>query len=184
MRSELQNLASRANGAKSRGPVTPEGRLASAGNRIDHGLLAETVTLDGEPADRLAALSAAFEQRLQPRDEVELAYVESMIMCRWRQMRLWSLESAGMGHEIRKQSHMHESETKATGAALAFRTLSDESQFLELMNRYETRFHRQFTRAHQILLDLRKRVLPSGPNKSLKTGEPVWHEPRIPGIPA
>jgi len=184
MRSELQILASRANGAKSRGAISPQGKLNSSSNRIDHGLLAETVVLEGESADRLAALSDAFHQCLQPRDEVELAYVESMILCRWRQMRLWQLESAGMGHEIRKKSHMHESETKATRAALAFRTLSDESHFLELMNRYETRFHRQFARAHRILLDLRKRVLPLEPNKSLKTGESVSEEPKLPGIPA
>jgi hypothetical protein len=63
-------------------------------------------------------------------------------------MRLWVLESANMGHEIRKQAGIHEFESKATRAALAFRALSDESRSLELMNRYETRFHRQFIRAH------------------------------------
>ena len=59
MRSELQNAASRANGAKSRGPVTPEGRLASAGNRLDHGMLADAIVIEGEAADRLAALSGS-----------------------------------------------------------------------------------------------------------------------------
>jgi hypothetical protein len=155
MRSERQNIASRANGAKSRGPVTPEGRLASAGNRLDHGMLADAIVIEGEAADRLAALSEAFHRQLQPRDEVELAYVENMIMCRWRQIRLWELESANMGYEIRKQAHAHESETKRTRAALAFRSLSDESRSLELMNRYETRFARQFIRSHQCLLNLR-----------------------------
>jgi hypothetical protein len=178
MRSERQILASRANGAKSRGPVTPEGRLASAGNRTDHGLFAAATTLPGESEERLAALSEAFQQRLQPRDEVELAYVESMVMCRWRLMRLWVLESAGLGHEIRRQSHMHESETEPVRAALAFRTLSDESRSLELMNRYETRFDRQFARAHRCLIELRReRILPLEPNNSLKTDETIPKEP-------
>jgi hypothetical protein len=101
-----------------------------------------------------------------------------MIMCRWRLLRLWVLESAGMGHEIRKQSHLHESETNPTRAALVFRTLSDESHSLELMNRYETRFDRQFARAHQRLIDLRRqRILPLEPNKLLKTEKPAPEEP-------
>jgi hypothetical protein len=163
MRSKLQNAASRANGAKSRGPVTPAGRVASAGNRLDHGMLADAIVIEGEAADRLAALSEAFHRQLQPRDEVELAHVENMIMCRWRQIRLWELESANMGYEIRKQAHIHESETKRTRAALAFRSLSDESRSLELMNRYETRFARQFIRSHQCLLNLRANRDPDVP---------------------
>jgi hypothetical protein len=157
MRSELQNNASRANGAKSHGPVTPEGRLASAGNRTDHGMLAAAIVLDGEAPDRLAALSEAFHQKLQPRDEIEDAYVDTMVLCRWRQIRLWELESANVNFEIRKQALAHESETKRTRGALAFRALSDQSHSLELMNRYETRFFRQFNRAHQCLLNLRDR---------------------------
>jgi hypothetical protein len=155
MRSKLQILASRANGAKSRGAVTPEGQLASAGNRLDHGLLAEAIALDGEAADRLAALSLAFHELLQPQNEIELSHVENMIMCRWRQMRLWILESANMSHEIRRQALLHEFESKPTRAALAFRHLCDESHSLELINRYETRFNRQFIRAHKCLLDIR-----------------------------
>jgi hypothetical protein len=174
MRSERQNTASRANGTKSRGPVTPEGRAASAGNRLDHGMLADAIVIEGEAADRLAALSEAFHRQLQPRDEVELAYVENMIMCRWRQIRLWELESANMGYEIRKQAHIHESETKRTRAALAFRALSDESRSLELMNRYETRFARQFIRSHQCLLNLRanRDDPPSEPTESILPLEP------------
>src|SRR5580704_1950508 len=135
MRSQLQILASRANGAKSHGPVTPQGQLASTGNRLDHGLLAEAIALDGEAADRLAALSLAFHELFQPRNEIELNHVENMIMCRWRQMRLWILESANMAHEIRKQALLHQFESKSTRAALAFRRLAGESLSLELINR-------------------------------------------------
>jgi hypothetical protein len=179
MRSKLQNAASRANGAKSRGPVTSAGRLASAGNRLDHGMPAAAIVIEGEAADRLAALSEAFHRQLQPRDEVELAYVENMIMCRWRQIRLWELESANMGYEIRKQAELHESETKRTRAALAFRSLSDQSSSLELMNRYETRFARQFIRSHQCLLNLRanRDRDPGGPTENILPLEPKPPEP-------
>jgi hypothetical protein len=166
-RTELQIRASRENGAKSQGPVTPEGKLASTGNRLDHGLLAEVIAIDGEAIERLEALSQALHDFIQPRNTVELAHVDAMIMCRWRLMRLWVLESASLGYEIRKQAFLHDSETKVTRAALAFRTLADESRCLELMNRYETRFDRQFIRAHQRILNLRKEKLPLEPKADL-----------------
>ena len=102
-------------------------------------------------------------------------------MCRWRQIRLWELESANMGYEIRKQAQIHESETKRTRAALAFRSLSDESHSLELMNRYETRFARQFIRSHQCLLNLRAHRDPDsdsgGPTENILPLEPKPPEP-------
>jgi hypothetical protein len=56
MASEKQKAASRANGARSRGPVTPEGRLRSSRNNIERGMLARTVVLDGESRPRFDAL--------------------------------------------------------------------------------------------------------------------------------
>jgi hypothetical protein len=182
MRSELQNNASRANGAKSHGPVTPEGRTASAGNRLDHGMLAKAFVIDGEASDHLAAISEAFHRELQPQGEVEVVYVQNMIMCHWRQARLWGLETANLGHEIRKRAQSHASEDKRTRAALAFRSLSDESHSLELMNRYETRFSRQFMRFHQGLLHLQANRVPdpdppSEPTECILPLEPKPDEP-------
>jgi hypothetical protein len=52
MSSERKINANRINGAKSHGPVTPEGRLASSRNSLVHGLLSEAIILEGESAER------------------------------------------------------------------------------------------------------------------------------------
>jgi hypothetical protein len=48
----------------------------------------------------------------------------------------------------------------ATPAALAFKSLSDNSRSLDLMNRYEARYERQYFRAHRRLLEVQDRRTP------------------------
>ncbi|MEO1017257.1 MAG: hypothetical protein AAFY56_06130, partial [Pseudomonadota bacterium] len=47
-RSTARQEASRANGAKSNGPVTAEGKETSSRNAVRHGLLSAAPTLSGE----------------------------------------------------------------------------------------------------------------------------------------
>ncbi|MGA2713091.1 MAG: hypothetical protein ABSG41_08270 [Bryobacteraceae bacterium] len=161
MRTERQTQASRANGAKSSGPATPEGKLASSRNATTHGMLSGTIVLEGESKDRFRALLAALHEELQPRTPIETSLVENMAVARWRQMRIWGMEKAGMEHEMRRQAEASQStEDTATRSALAFRALSDDSRSLELINRYESRYDRQYLRAHRRLLELRDRRTP------------------------
>ena len=155
MPSELQSEAVRRNGAKSRGPITPEGKLASAQSNLKHGLFADAVTIDGECTERFTALHTSLFERLQPDGPLELALVENMVMCRWRQMRLWVMERSALNHEMRKQAAANQAEDKPTRAALAHRALSDETRSLDNLSRYETRFDRQFSRALQRFNELR-----------------------------
>jgi hypothetical protein len=162
MASERRILANRANAAKSAGPTTPEGKRKASRNSVRHGMLARTIVLEGESFDRFTALLAALKEELQPQTGIECALVENMAVARWRQMRLWGMEKAGIAYEIEKQQSAAGSEDTMnrdapTRAALAFRTLSDHSRSLELMNRYESRYDRQYCRALERLIQLREK---------------------------
>ncbi len=159
MRTERQKQAARANGAKSRGPVTPEGKLASSRNATTHGILSGTVVLTGESEERFHALLADLHAELQPQTTVELTLVETMAVARWRQMRIWGIEKANMEHQMRAEAAAGgedgaPADEPATRCALAFRTLSDDSHSLDLINRYESRYDRQYLRAHRRFLAL------------------------------
>jgi hypothetical protein len=152
MSSQRRIEASRANGTKSRGPVTPEGKAVSLRNRTRHGLLARSVVLEGENRVLFYRLFNDLHEEFGPATAVENALVETLAVASWRQMRIWGIEKAGLDYQISKQDEPVDPPTKA---ALAFQTLSDGSRSLELINRYETRYDRQFNRALARLISLR-----------------------------
>jgi hypothetical protein len=106
MSTERQRQASRANGSKSHGPVTPEGKIASSQNAITHGMLSGTVVLKGESTDRFLGLLTALLEEFQPQTPFEESLIESMAVARWRQMRIWGMEKAAMEHEMRRQGEI------------------------------------------------------------------------------
>jgi hypothetical protein len=162
MASDRQIAANRANAAKSTGPRSSKGRGIAARNGTRHGMLARTIVLEGESPNRFMLLLGALQDEFQPQTCVQRSLVETMAVARWRQMRLWAIEKAGISHEIRQRESIAENSGSAdqdapTRAALAFQNLGDKSRFLELMNRYETRYDHQFTRALDRLLRLREK---------------------------
>src|SRR5579863_2385025 len=141
MSSERRIASSRANGALSYGPKTPEGKLRSARNSIRHGVLARTIVLQEESAASFNNLLAAFEQELQPHGPVERSCVENMAVARWRMLRLWGMEKAGLQLEMARQDpNLQDAPTRAAGA---FRALCDDSRSADLLHRYEIRYDRQ-----------------------------------------
>ena len=137
----------RANSARSTGPATPEGKAVSSRNALRHGLLSDSIVLPGESLERFDDLLATLKAELRPETPIESAYVEKMAVAYWRQMRLWCLEKLQFVHETRKQEALNEGEDSAMCTALAFRALCDETRALELLNRYESRFDRQYQRS-------------------------------------
>ena len=149
MRTELQIQTSRANGAKSHGPQTPEGKQASSRNAMTHGLLSGTV-VRRRIGRTFEALFSAVLAELQPQTPVEHSLVENMTVARWRQLRIRGMEKASMEYEISRQAEASPAPAdNATIAALAFRALSNDSRSLKLINRYEARYDRQYLGAHR-----------------------------------
>jgi len=165
MASAKQIAANRANAQKSTGPRSSAGKEKSSRNSIRHGLTARAVLLAGESRERFDALLDTLEAELKPAPGVESLLVETMAIARWRQWRIWQLETASINHEMRKQDEQpdfhdgHDSiatEDQATRAAIAFRTLADKSKSLDVMNRCEARYCRQYDQAFSRLMAFRE----------------------------
>ena len=165
-RSEAQIAASRANGAKSQGPVTEEGKARAAKNSRRHGLLGRLTVMETERSEAFIDLSADLYANFEPLDEHERNLVDTMIIAIWRRTRALGMESAGLSHIIRKQHALtiqslppgvpiYENDTHS----LAFKALvnnSNEQRVLDLLHRYEVRHTRAYDRALKSLLAYRK----------------------------
>jgi hypothetical protein len=151
-RSEKQRAASRANGAKSRGPVTPEGKRNSANGAMRHGILARTVVLETESKDRFYELLNAFFATYRPVGPAETVLVQKMAVSHWRLLRLWSHQKAAFALELREQGTTLAVEDAPTRDSVAFGHLGGpNSPAPAIMDRYETTYDRQFARALRLL---------------------------------
>ena len=92
-RSAAQIEASRSNGARGRGPVTNEGKAASAQNATKHGLRAQGFALlPDEDAGAFESLRQRLVAEHDPQGAVEEALVEQLALALWRARRVEALE--------------------------------------------------------------------------------------------
>jgi hypothetical protein len=121
MSTPAQALASRINGAKSNGPVTPEGRERSSRNATTHGLSSSQTVLPGESQEDFDKLLAAFVVRYQPETEIEVELVNEIASARWRMRRASRLETLLLNEEIARLQNEPESPAEGDAAmAMAF----------------------------------------------------------------
>ena len=162
MSSHRKTESSRANGARSHGPVTAEGKQRSSQNALRHGLLAGQVLLEGESREAFEENLTDLVQRFQPADEVAYSFIEEMAVCHWRIRRTWAIEA----HMLQKQVDLTDLQPGDDGIGCltdAFETYA-ASPALAVIHRYETRLHRMYRRALKNLLLLRTLELPKEPN--------------------
>ena len=102
--SPAQQAASRANGARSRGPATAAGKARAARNGTRHGLRGGVFCLmPGEDAEELDLLRQAVACDWHPRDAYERHWAAELVAAMWRQQRLRQLEFAAL--EAASQEH-------------------------------------------------------------------------------
>ncbi len=93
-RSEKRKQASRANGARSRGPKTPEGKLRSSRNALRHGLLSTRSGQEPQSLDDFNQLRDSYTAHFNPRDIGEALLVDRLAATFIRRRRIWALEAA------------------------------------------------------------------------------------------
>jgi hypothetical protein len=201
MSSQNKTTTARANGAKSRGPITPAGRARSSQNATRHGLATRTAALppasvvlpDESRADFQRLLDSYLDQ-FSPAGPVEVELVEAMVSARWRLRRIAEIETAMLSNEIELQTERIDDEfaqlelvpDPIDRVAYVFKHLA-YGQSLSLLIRYEGALTRSYSRAFkhlQILQSARVRVQPNEPKPAVITAplRPV-NPPRIPVKP-
>jgi len=148
MSSLRQTLASRANGARSLGPATPQGKRRSSQNATTHGLLARCIVMENESTAAFEALVAHLCDRLQPADALEFDFIEEMAAANWRMRRAWALERRIYENHAKAQPPGDEVDRMT----VAF-TDPATHPGLGLMHRYQTRLNCMYQRAlHNFIL--------------------------------
>jgi hypothetical protein len=163
MSSIVKIESARANGARSRGPVSPEGRARSSKNAIKHGLSSSAIVLSNESESEFEKLLESYRVQFNPQSEIEASLVEQLVAARWRMERIWAIETALLDLEMVEQEdavdQKYETIDEVARTALAFRALCDNSRALDLLSRYESRFRRAGERILDSLLRLQDQPL-------------------------
>ncbi|HEY2156886.1 MAG TPA: hypothetical protein VGH33_14740, partial [Isosphaeraceae bacterium] len=93
MRSEKQRQASRTNGAKSKGPKSPDGKNVSKFNGLKHGLRSNQVVLPDENVAEFQAELKGWADDWQPKSHTRAVLVERAAVASWRLRRCVRAES-------------------------------------------------------------------------------------------
>jgi hypothetical protein len=116
--------ASRRNGAKSRGPNTPEGKERSAQNALKHGFRAQKhLVLPGEDAAAFAELEAALIADLAPENALQAALAQRVVAAMWRLARAERIEAGLFEHYLRGERNLGLALIRDGNGARAFDTL-------------------------------------------------------------
>jgi hypothetical protein len=165
--------SSRANGAKSRGPVTPEGKARSSRNAC----LANAITISPEDEAAFKEVLAQYEIDFSPRRQAESDVVTQIA---WGTLRLhlaWAEEASLLAMQI----HLDEPEVDEqwddlsdhNRRALAVVASLKESNALSLVQRYIRSLSTQIERSIKLLLLMQKQPLPTAPAPAGPTPEPA-----------
>jgi hypothetical protein len=158
MRTKHQSETSRQNGAKSHGPVTPEGQAQSSKNALKHGLTAAVVVLPHENPEEFNQLVKHYIHDFRPANQSQQDLVHTLAATRWRMNRLVSLETHLFEQETIRNKRTIEKEftgmDDAGKLAWTLNKMVNTSKTPAHLLRYEGQLNRTFDRALKQLREL------------------------------
>jgi hypothetical protein len=164
---EAQIRANQANSAKSCGPRTPEGKMASRANAVTHGLTA-TVVLPQREAAEVERRFLSFCEELQPSGDVGMSLVRVIASMSVRVERGAAIETSMLTERVRlveaefvAPEGVSETEAATLRHEAVKRAMFDDSKQAILMRKYETAALRAFFKAlHELrLLDKKAKAV-------------------------
>src|SRR6266567_629180 len=157
MPTQLKSETARANGAKSQGPKTAQGREISSRNSTKHGLSSRNLlVLECENADDFQAVHDSQMEIHQPATPAEKDLVDQMIAARWRIIRLQSIESGLLDTEMRRRKRIEQKLETGHVVQLsdAYAEQANDSRAMALASRHESRLNRMYQSSYKVLRDL------------------------------
>jgi hypothetical protein len=160
--------ASRANGAKSKGPVTPEGLARSSQNARKHSILATHICLSAVEEEIFDRILEQYVNRFQPRDQAEYDLVEEIVYCNFKMRKAWSMESSTLAMQIVVDKDFVDTTwaapTEHDRQALGLAASVKDGNTIPLLQRYARTLSTQAERAIKTLTDLQEQRIPPAPN--------------------
>jgi len=175
MRTPKQIAAYRANGARSKGPVTAEVNSNSSRDSIRHGIFADTLVVEKQnPTQFLELLNELLDEH-PPSTPTQTMLVEAIVAARSRRRRFWGIQKINFDCDI--ASGTPNPKNTAIRAALALRTNDESIRSHELFLRCEIAIDRQISRAILRLQQLQDTKASKDSNRNSRPNlEPVPSE--------
>ncbi|MDZ4803200.1 MAG: hypothetical protein SGI92_34000 [Bryobacteraceae bacterium] len=155
-----QKNASKINGARSKGPVTPEGKAKVSQNGCKHGLYSKQTVLRNEDPAQYAEFREVYLRDYAPVSEMETDLVLDIAESRWRLRRFRVLETAALDFEMERMRPEIDATLdtidEESRTMLAFNSLISLNRTFEVLQTSIRAQHRIIDRATSQLLRLRK----------------------------
>ena len=97
---DLKASASRQNGERSAGPITPEGKARSSLNAMKTGIFSQRRFIDGEDPAEFRRLCEQLASELKADGALEYYFIDEIAMVMWRKRRLNQAEAAAIGKSL------------------------------------------------------------------------------------
>jgi hypothetical protein len=171
--SPARAAASRANGAKSRGPKTSEGKARSARNALKHGMRAQQcIVLPGERASAFDAFEAALLAELAPQGALQAVLAQRIVAASWRLARAERIEA-----ELFVEARL-DGGTPALALGLALIRDGNGARAFETLLRYRGSANAELWRALRTLKALQAEAAANEPALHELTELPIETEAR------